>query len=124
MGGDEEAETLLTVGKAGEHPLARAILAWMLAGPYGQRLRGGFGTKEQLAARAQRRATVESLLQGATAAELPPALVFQAAFEVLGTSGKNASGLAHRSRTLYPGWSRAHGIPAATQPIHGTLHPT
>src|SRR3546814_17598239 len=48
MGRDEEAETLLTVGNAGEHPLARAILAWMLAGPYGQRLRGGFGTKEQL----------------------------------------------------------------------------
>src|SRR3546814_11334026 len=55
MGRDEEAETLLTVGNAGEHPLARAILAWMLAGPYGQRLRGGFGTKEQLEARAQRR---------------------------------------------------------------------
>src|SRR3546814_17514378 len=60
MGRDEEAETLLTVGNAGEHPLARAILAWMLAGPYGQRLRGGFGTKEQLEARAQRRATVRS----------------------------------------------------------------
>src|SRR3546814_6655971 len=124
MGRDEEAETLLTGGNAGEHPLARAILAWMLAGPYGQRLRGGFGTKEQLEARAQRRATVESLLQGATAAELPPALVFQAAFEVLGTYGKNAAGLADRARTLYPGWGRAHAIHAAHQRVNGTLDPS
>src|SRR3546814_2370792 len=82
----------------------------MLAGPYGQRLRGGFGTKEQLEARAQRRATVESLLQGATAAELPPALVFQAAFEVLGTYGTNAAGLADRARTLYPRRGRPHAL--------------
>src|SRR3546814_9143111 len=95
----------------------------MLAGPYGQRLRGGFGTKEQLEARAQRRATDESLLQGATAAELPPALVFQAAFEVLGTYGKNAAGLADRARTLYPGWSRAHAIHPAHQRVNGTPDP-
>src|SRR3546814_16151107 len=124
MGRDEEAETLLTVGNAGEHPLARSILAWMLAGPYGQRLRGGCGTKEQVETRAQRGATVESLLQGATAAELPPAWVFQAAFGVLGTYGKNAAGLADRARTLYPGWGRAHAINAAHQRVNGTLDPS
>src|SRR3546814_21125304 len=56
--------------------------------------------------------------------ELPPALVFQAAFEVLGTYGKNAAGLADRARTLYPGWGRAHAIHAAHQRVNGTLDPS
>src|SRR3546814_18948620 len=55
---------------------------------------------------------------------LPPALVFQAAFEVLGTYGKNAAGLADRARTLYPGWGRAHAIHAAHQRVNGPLDPS
>ena len=124
LGEDQEAETLLTVDNVGEHPLARAILAWTLASRYGQRLRGGFGTKKQMEERARRRATVENLLQNAASDDHPPALVFKAAFEVLGTYGEQACALAARARTLYPEWGWAHAIYAARQRVGGTLDPS
>src|SRR3546814_18417777 len=48
MGREEEADTLLTVGTAGAPSRARVILARMHAGPYGQRLRGGFGRRAEV----------------------------------------------------------------------------
>ncbi|WP_254574411.1 hypothetical protein [Stenotrophomonas acidaminiphila] len=123
LGEDDEAETLLTVDNVGEHPLARAILAWTLAGRHGQRLRG-FGTKKQMEGRAQRRATVETLLQSALSADHPPALVFKAAFEVWGTHNEQAGTLAARARTLYPQWGWAHAIYATRQRVDGTLDPS
>src|SRR3546814_11515564 len=53
---------------------------------------------------------------------LPFTTVFRS--EVLVTYGKNAAGLADRTRTLYPGWVRAHAIHAAHQRVNSTLDPS
>ena len=121
LGEDQEAETLLTLDNVGEHPLSRAILAWIIAGRHGQNLRAGFASKKKMEERTQRREVVEHLLQIATSASSPPALVFQAAFEILGTHGEHAEALASRARSLYPGWGFAHAIYARQQRARGTF---
>ncbi len=118
-GDDDAAEKLLTQANVGDHPVAQAVLAWVLGGRHGRRLHG-FGNAE---AKKQRRAAVQSLLDAALMVEHPPELVFRAAFEVLGAPSKPTAVLAERARQLYPNWSWPHAIVASSLRVAGELKP-
>lgn len=109
LGRDCDAEKLLTLENVGDHPDALAVLAWVLAGQGGERLRG-FGSAEKQAERARRQASVDQLLAEALAVERPSSLVFNAAINIVGSYGERSYALAERARRLYPSWGWAHAV--------------
>lgn len=124
MQGDEDgAEALLSESNVGEHPESQAVLAWVLGGAGGRRMRGGFGNAEATQRAAARRARVEALFAAALAPDSPPALAFNALFHVLGTYDENAGLQAARARKLYPNWAWPHAIVAGKQRVAGKLDP-
>ncbi len=119
-GDDARAEALLTHENVGTHPLAIAILAWVLGGRNGHRMRG-FGSASVIRGHEHRRATVSALLDVALAVEKPPQLVFVAAFELLGTYSDDSKAQAARARVLYPEWALAHALHAMSQRRNGNF---
>jgi hypothetical protein len=117
---DAEAEALLTPDNVGDHSLAQALLAWLLAGDGGRRLRG-FGSTEARASREERQRTVDHLLECALAGDAPPALVFEAAIDVAGSYSDRAYALAGRARALYPAWGWVHAVYAARHRRDGSF---
>jgi hypothetical protein len=123
QGDDDGAEALLSEANVGTHPEAQALLAWVLGGTWGRRMRGGFGNAEATQCVAARRARVEALLAAALAPECPPSFAFNALFHVLGTYDERAGAQALRARVLYPNWAWPHAIVAGKQRVAGELDP-
>jgi hypothetical protein len=123
QGDDDGAEALLSEANVGTHPEAQALLAWVLGGTWGRRMRGGFGDAEATQHAAERRARVEVLLAAALAPEFPPSLAFNALFQVLGTYDEKSAPQAVRARVLYPNWAWPHAIVARMQRVAGELDP-
>ena len=123
QGDDDGAEALLDEANVGSHPEAQALLAWVLGGTWGRRMRGGLGNPSAAQRAATRRARVDALLAAALAAERPPRLAFSALFSVLGTYDEKAGPQAARARQLYPHWSWPHAIVAGKQRAAGELDP-
>lgn len=122
VGDDASAEELLTIGNVGTHPLATAILAWVLAGPRGRRIDTLFLTAEDGEPQ-RRREIVLSLLDRALAVQRPPMTAFLAACDVHGTHNEEAKALVVRARNLYPNWAWAQGLYAATQRTADSFSP-
>jgi hypothetical protein len=122
-GDDAGAEALLSEANVGTHPEALAVLAWVLGGVWGRRMRGGFGNTDATRRAAERRARVEALFAAALAPDRPPVLAFNALFQVLGTYHDKAGPQAARARVLYPHWAWPHAIVASKQRVAGTLDP-
>lgn len=121
QGDDDGAEALLSEENVGTHPEAQAVLAWVLGGPWGRRMHGGFGNAEAQQHAVARRARVEALLAAALANDRPPSLAFNAFFHVLGTFDSKAGPQAERARVLYPHWAWPHAIVACKKRVAGEL---
>lgn len=122
IGDDAGAEVQLSEANVGPHPEALAMLAWVLGGSSGQRIRGGFKPEARRQAE-ERKARVKALFATALAAEAPPSFVFNALFAVLGTSNDMAETQAARARVLYPDWALPHAIVATQRRIAGEVDP-
>ncbi|WP_439426816.1 hypothetical protein [Stenotrophomonas sp. T8] len=120
---DAGAEVLLSEANVGTHPEALAMLAWVLGGSSGQRIRGGLGNTDVAQRVAARRARVEALLTAALAPERPPMFAFNAFFQVIGTYAEAVVPEAARARELYPNWALPHAIVATKQRLAGKFDP-
>ncbi|MGJ7903301.1 hypothetical protein [Lysobacter sp. 1R34A] len=118
-GRDSEAEALLTPDNVGRHPVARAVLARVLAGRHGSRLISGFGSKEDQEKRQWRERQVMHLLGSALEEIAPPRVAFAAAFEIGYRAEFDTLSLAERACELYPDWDTPHGIRAQKRRLAG-----
>ena len=60
QGDDDGAEALLDEANVGSHPEAQALLAWVLGGTWGRRMRGGLGNPSAAQRAARKAATQDS----------------------------------------------------------------
>lgn len=121
LGNDSDAEALLTLDNVGKHPVARAVLAWVLAGRHGSHLRSGFGSKEAQEKRQWRESQVRNLLNPLLEDAVPPRVAFAAAFEIGYRAEFDTSSLAERACELYPDWETPHGIRAKKRRLAGKV---
>lgn len=119
LGSDSDAEALLTTDNVGKHPVARAMLAWVLAGSHGSRLLGSFGAKESHEQRQRRESQVRLLLGPVLEDAAPPRVAFAAAFDIGNRMNLDTSLLAERACELYPDWEVPHGIRAQKRRLAG-----
>lgn len=122
QGQDDAAEALLNESNVGDHPEAKALLAWVLGGNSGQRMRG-LGDEPRMRSMAARRSRVEALLRSALLDDRPPRLAFNAFFSVLGIYHDDALSQASRARLIYPNWSWPHAIVAGKQRVLAHVDP-
>ncbi|PNS09103.1 hypothetical protein [Solilutibacter silvestris] len=122
QGDDDGAEALLSESNVGEHPEAQAVLAWVLGGSRGRRIRG-LGDAQTMHRMAERKARVDALFKLALSHDRPSLFVFYALFHVLGTYHEDAGPQAARARMLYPDWAWPHAIVAGKQRVSGNLDP-
>lgn len=122
QGDDDGAEALLSEANVGEHPEAQAVLAWILGGRWGRRMRG-LGGAQTMRRLADRKARVNALFKSALSHDRPPMIAFHALFDVLGTYHEDAGPQAMWARALYPDWAWPHAIVAGKQRVAGKLDP-
>ncbi|PJL14619.1 hypothetical protein B9Y66_06325 [Stenotrophomonas maltophilia] len=122
QGEDDAAEKLLNESNVGPHPEAQALLAWVLGGTSGCRMRGLVST-QGTAEKPSRKDRVEALFKQALSQEVPSVRVFNSMFYVLGDTNKDVSQQAARARLLYPNWAWPHAIVACSQRMAGETDP-
>lgn len=121
LGRFSDAETLLTLDNVGRHPVARATLAWVLAGRHGACLRHGFDSKQVHEKQQWRKHQVRLLLNPILEGETPPRIAFAAAFEINYYAELDTASLAGRACDLYPDWEIPHAIRAKKRRLAGVV---
>lgn len=104
----QTAETLLTLENVGTHSVALSTLALVMAGEYGERIRGFKDTKQRQEEMKARAAVVNDLMKRALSCPVPSLMAYSTAFRIQ-PPGRGLAEIAARARNDYPRWSWAHG---------------
>lgn len=104
----QTAETLLTTENVGTHSVALSTLALVMAGEYGERIRGFKDTMQVQEEMKAREAVVNDLMKRALSCPVPSLMAYSTAFRIQ-PRGRGLAEIAARARNDYPRWSWAHG---------------